>query len=71
MVYYSKIAFNYITKEGAIRYCIQFSARRVLEPDVGRPILAAAGFLAGFLCHFCATSRLKGGCGQDWPPHIL
>ena len=18
-----------------------------------------------------ATSRLKGGCGQDWPPHIL
>jgi len=29
---------------------------------VGRAILPAAGFSAG-------SSRLKGGCGQDWPPH--
>jgi hypothetical protein len=32
------------------------------NPVVGRPILAAAGFFAG-------SGRLKGGCGQDCPPH--
>jgi len=32
------------------------------NPVVGRPILAAAGFSAG-------SGRLKGGCGQDCPPH--
>jgi uncharacterized protein with HEPN domain len=30
--------------------------------QVGRPILAAAGFSAG-------SGRLKGGCGQNCPPH--
>src|ERR1017187_4996144 len=29
---------------------------------VGRAILRAAAFLGG-------QSRLKAGCGQDWPPH--
>jgi hypothetical protein len=40
---------------------------------VGQPILAAAGFSAG-LCPregslTSRRSRLKGGCGQDCPPH--
>ena len=30
---------------------------------VGQPILAADPLSSG-------SSRLKGGCGQDWPPHI-
>ena len=30
---------------------------------VGRAFLFAAAFQA-------ALSRLKAGCGQDWPPHI-
>jgi purine-binding chemotaxis protein CheW len=36
----------------------------ILPPmrDVGRAILPAAGFSAG-------SGRLKGGCGQDWPPY--
>jgi len=25
---------------------------------------------AGQYAWSSATSRLKGGCGQDWPPHI-
>jgi hypothetical protein len=35
-------------------------------PDVGQPILAAAGYQpASAHTH----SRLKGGCSQDWLPH--
>jgi len=33
------------------------------DPDVGRPILAAAGFQP--------ASRLKGGYSQDWLPHCV
>jgi hypothetical protein len=42
---------------------------------VGQPILAAAGFqpaLAGCKGSLSARiSRLKGGCGQNCPPHDL
>jgi hypothetical protein len=41
--------------------------------EVGQPILAAAGFQPALACRkelFAeGKSRLKGGCGQDWPPH--
>src|ERR1035441_3066474 len=39
---------------------------------VGQPILAAAGFQPAFAPEGSLTSpksRLKGGCGQDCPPH--
>jgi hypothetical protein len=39
---------------------------------VGQPILAAAGFQPAFAGSGTRTgfeSRLKGGCGQNCPPH--
>ena len=41
--------------------CDPIAAQSLSGPHVGRAILPAAGFQP--------ASRLKGGCGQDWPPH--
>jgi hypothetical protein len=45
----------------------------VVAQIVGQPIVAAAGFQPAFAkcegSQIERKSRLKGGCGQDCPPH--
>jgi len=45
--------------------CVPVREAPFVVPHTEEPYLHGAAFLRNWV-----VSRLKGGCGQDWPPHI-